>query len=250
MHVSIQRAPSVGAVSPRLAWAVAAVGFTGAVLMLLYVLTSGYPALDYDRAHYVSATHRWLTTGTPYLASEVAGPFDYQPDTFLHPPISLLLFLPFTWLPAVLWYAIPIGLTIWIIAGWRPSPTAWAVIAMLLFWPTSASMLVVGNTNLWVMAFVAAGLRWQWPWALIVLKPSFAPFIFGGVRDRSWWVAMAALIAVSLLFGVLWLDWFRVVIHAPGGLTYSILGLPLILVPVAAFLGRRRDAAPATDGAH
>jgi hypothetical protein len=35
----------------------------------------------YDFLNYVDATRRWMDTGTPYLPSEVAAPFDYGPLT-------------------------------------------------------------------------------------------------------------------------------------------------------------------------
>ncbi len=218
------------------------VGLLGAAAIVLgWALASdfGRTFVDWDRAHYIAATIRWLETGTPYVASEVAAPFDYGPDTFLHPPIALLLFLPFVWLPPFLWYAIPIGFTAWSIAGWRPERWTWPVMAACLAWPRTSGMLIVGNTDLWMMAIAAAGLRWAWPWILVVIKPSFAPLMLMGVRHRSWWIALAVLVVVALPFGGLWGQWLAVLLHAPGGLLYSVLGLPLVLLPIVAWAGRR-----------
>src|SRR5215510_5930822 len=69
------------------------------------------PAVDITQ--YLNATRRWLDTGTPYLPQEVAAPFQFGTETFLHPPISLLLFAPFLVLPIALWWAIPIGVVLW-----------------------------------------------------------------------------------------------------------------------------------------
>ncbi len=114
------------------------------------------------------------------------------------------------------------------------------MVAACLAWPRSAGMLIVGNTDLWVMAIVAAGLRWSWPSVLVAVKPSFAPLILIGFSRRSWWLALAVLGAVAIPFGGLWAEWLAVVRHAPGGLPYSFLGLPLVLLPAVAWLGRRR----------
>jgi len=219
-----------------------AIGLLGAAVIVLgWALTNqfGHTFLDWDRAHYVAATVRWLETGTPYVASEVAGPFDYGPDTFLHPPIALPLFLPFIWLPPVLWYALPMGFTAWTVVRWHPARWTWLLMAACLAWPRTAGMVIVGNTDLWVMAIVAAGLRWSWPSVLVAVKPSFAPLMLGGVRHRSWWIGLVVVGAVSVTFGSLWSEWFAVVRHAPGSLLYSVLDLPLVLVPVAAWAGRR-----------
>lgn len=220
-----------------------AVGLVGAaVVILMWALLGPYGRtyLDWDRAHYLSATARWLDTGTPYLAQEVAAPFDYQPDTFLHPPVALLLFLPFRWLPAIAWYAFPIAVVTILVYRWHPGPWTWPIMAACLAWPRTSGMLIVGNTDLWVAAFVALGLQWGWGWALIALKPSFAPLAALGVRRRGFWLGLAVLGAVSCTFGRLWLDWLSVVVHTPGGLLYSVLGLPLILLPAVAYAGRTR----------
>ncbi len=223
-----------------------AVGFLGAALIIfLWALLGPYGRtnLDWDRAHYVAATVRWLDTGTPYLANDVAAPFDYQPDTFLHPPIALLLFVPFIWLPSIVWYAIPIAIVITLVFAWRPERWTWPILAACIAWPRTSGMLIVGNTDLWVAAFVALGLRSGWGWALIALKPSFAPLALLGARRRVFWIAVAVVGAISIPFGRMWLDWFSVVVHAPGGVLYSILGLPLVLLPAVAYAGRTRGGA-------
>ncbi len=63
---------------------------------------------DYD--FFRSVTDRWLATGAFYHPHQLAGPYEaaINVDT-LYPPIALALFLPFAWLPAVLWWAIPLS---------------------------------------------------------------------------------------------------------------------------------------------
>jgi hypothetical protein len=242
-----ERAAAIAAQYGRSRWlAPLAVGMIGAaVIILSWSLLGpfGTTYLDWDRAHYMAATSRWLDMGTPYLAQDVAASFDYQPDTFLHPPIALVLFLPFRWLPAISWYVTPIAIVAVLVSRWRPARWSWPILTAFVAWPRTSGMLIVGNTDLWVAAFVALGLQWGWGWALIALKPSFAPLALLGVRRPGFWLGVALLSVVSLPFGRLWLDWFSVVVHAPGGLLYSILGLPLVLLPAVAYAGRTRGGA-------
>jgi hypothetical protein len=196
--------------------------------------------LDWDRGHYMDAVHRFLDTGTPYLASEVAGPFDYVPLTFLHPPLALWLMTPFAFLPPLAWYVVPVAIVAWCVLAWRPSPLAWAIVGLCLLWPRSPAMVVTGNTDMWAAAFVALGLRFGWPGPLVMIKPSLAPLALAGIHKRSWWLGWALVVALSLPFGALWFDWIQVLLHAPGGLLYSALAIPGVAMPFAAWWGRRR----------
>ena len=96
------------------------------------------------------------------------------------------------------------------------------------------------------MAAIAAGTRWSWPGALVLLKPSLLPFAVIGIRTRGWWLAVAAMTSVSVLLLPLLGQYVTVLLNARGpraGLLYSITDLPLMLIPVVAWLsGRRRGA--------
>jgi len=199
----------------------------------------GFPTVDIG--HYLDASRRWLETGTPYLAHEVAGGFDYSPLTFLHPPIALLLFAPFLVIPVQLFWILPIAFLVAFVVLCRPAAWAWPLIGGALLWHQTAVAIVAGNSDLWVAAFIAGGLWVGLPAVLVIVKPSLLPFAIVGVRERSWWIAAGVVAAVSLLFGRLWLDWIQVVLHAPGGLTYSLLSLPLMLLPIVAWLARTRE---------
>ncbi|MGP1673948.1 MAG: hypothetical protein ACTS8Z_01880 [Candidatus Limnocylindrales bacterium] len=196
--------------------------------------------LDWDRGHYMDAARRFLDTGTPYLASEVLAPFDYQPLTFLHPPNALYLMVPFAFLPDAAWYLVPLAIIAISLYAWQPARWAWPILALCLAWPRSQSMIVTGNTDLWVAAFVALGCRYGWPALLIGIKPSLAPVALVGVRHRSWWLALPVGIAACVPFGSLWFDWLAVVRNAPGDLLYSVLALPLILMPFIAWRVRTK----------
>ena len=67
------------------------------------------PAFGLDYRWHVEAAQRLLDTGTPYLPFELSGPFVIGDGAILYPPTAFLLFIPFIWLPAVLWWAIPIA---------------------------------------------------------------------------------------------------------------------------------------------
>ena len=156
--------------------------------------------------------------------------------------MSLLLFLPFLYLPIALWWAIPIGAVVWSVWSWRPTRWIYPLIALLMIWPRSTGGLIVGNTDMWVCAFVALGLRYGWPALLIAIKPSFAPLMLVGIRHRSWWWGLPVLAIVCLPFGALWFDWLAVIRNAPANLAYSFANLPLMFVPIVAWLGRTGSA--------
>lgn len=195
---------------------------------------------DWDRTHYMDAARRFVETGTPYLASEVQSRFDYQPLTFLHPPVALYLMVPFSYLPPVLWYAVPVGIVVISIWRWNPQPWSWPILALCLAWPRTPSMLIPGNTDMWVAAFVALGCRYGWPGLLAGIKPSLAPLALAGAWRRSWWLILPVALLAAVPFGGLWPDWLSVVRHAPGDLFYSVLALPMVTLPLIAFHARRR----------
>jgi hypothetical protein len=92
---------------PLLGWQSLASG--GMLLLfgieLLAILLGGtFLEPDHDRIWYMDAASRFMLFGSPYSPSAVA---------FLHPPIALLLFVPFTRLPGILWYAVPVGI-VWL----------------------------------------------------------------------------------------------------------------------------------------
>ncbi len=197
-----------------------------------------------DVTHYLLGTQRWIDTGSPYWPAEVAAPFQYSLQTFLYPPIALLLFAPFLVLPLVLWWA-PLPLVAWCLVSWRPARWTWPVIAAALAYPRLHLVIIVGNSDLWIWAAVALGLRLGWPAVLVVIKPTLLPLLAAGARHRSLYVALAVVALLCLPFGSLWIEWFHVAVNAPAGLFYSIGSLPFLLMPVLAFAARRRPAATA-----
>jgi len=195
---------------------------------------NGYGAIDFDL--YLDATRRWLAGGGFFEPYQLAGPYAIRMGDVLYPPNVLLLLIPFTVLPAILWWAIPLGVTAWAIWRLRPAPVAWPFLALCLFWPPFVARVVAGNPVMWVLAFLALGCLYKWPAALVLLKPSLFPFALVGIRTRGWWIALAAGIVVSLPFAGMWIDWVRALLNSTGGgLLYSLMDVPILLLPIIAW---------------
>lgn len=195
-----------------------------------------------DLLGYLDGARRFLATGSPYLPAQVDGPWALGPHSFIHPPSALPLFVPFLWLPSVLWWAIPILGTAWLVVNTRPAPWTWPLIALCLVWPRSAGALIAGNSDLWAMLFVALGLRFGWPFTMLIFKPTFALLAVLGIRHVQVWRAgvVAAIAMLPLL--PLWLDYVSVIRNAGLDFSYSLLNLPLVVLPVFAWAGRTRTA--------
>ena len=198
--------------------------------------------LDY-RWH-VDAARRLLDTGTPYWPWQISGPYEIADGAILYPPTAFLLFIPFIWLPAVLWWAIPIAVLVGAMAVHRPPLWAWVVIGAILSFEKSLNVFVFGNPSMWIVAAIAAGTVLWWPFVLVVVKPTFAPIALLGIRHRSWWIAAIILGLASIPFWRVWLDWFAVVRNSNVSLVYNLPTLPLMLAPLVAWLsGVRRPLA-------
>ena len=213
------------------------------VVVVVHWLTNPVFGLDY-RWH-VDAARRLLETGTPYWPWQISGPYEISNGAILYPPTAFLLFIPFIWLPSVLWWAIPIAITAVAMAVHRPPLWAWVVIGGLVGFEKSLNVYVFGNPSMWIVAAVAAGTVLAWPFLLVVAKPTFAPIALLGIRHRSWWIAAAVLAVASVPFGTVWLDWLAVVRNSNVSLVYNLPSLPLMLAPLVAWLaGVRRPSWP------
>lgn len=209
--------------------------------------------VGYDFGIYRDATIRWLGGGDFYLARQLAGPYAIANGDVLYPPTALYLFLPFVWLPAVVWYAVPLGVTGWLLARWRPSVWAWAGIVACLLIPHTFIEFLKGNPVMWVIAFEALALEGFPTGPLVALKASLFPFALIGVRRREWWLVAAAAVLATLPLLPLVGEWLRAVSGANGGLLYSAGDVPLLLIPLIGWWGRQihhttLTRSPATGG--
>jgi hypothetical protein len=240
---SVVASPMVRRAVQRALLIVVAVVFAIEVAIAVSVI-GGAGDIGVDYRFYRDAAARWLAGGGFYLPHQLEGP--YVPITLvevLYPPSALFLFVPFTVLPAVLWWLIPSAVMAYLIWSWRPS--MWAVIlSIVLLMPVrSFGAFLWGNTDMWIAASIAAGLRWGWPAVLIAIKPSVFPFLLVGVRRRSFWVAGAIFAVANLLLWPVWLQYLTVVRNQEIRADYALGSVTLLLIPVVAWLARRRPNA-------
>ena len=240
-----------------------AIGLSIAVLLVpvVFVLVVPHPLeqpLGVDFQLYRDVTTRWLAGGPFFEPYQVGGPYDIRAGDVLYPPVALWLFVPFavTAGPGVgvagalgavavaAWWGLPLGATAAAVWRLRPKPAYWPLIALCLTNPTTLLKIWTGNPVMWSMAAmavatVAGSTRWAAPFVL--LKPSLAPFAMFGIDRRSWWLGLAVLGALCLPFGSLWGDWVVSVVNSRGGgLLYSALEIPMLLLPLVAWVGRTR----------
>lgn len=221
-----------------------------AVLALVGQLVVGFAFLNWgatdwggDLRAYVEASRMWLHGDGFYLTRQLHGPYQTELGDVLYPPTVLYVFLPFIVLPAQLWWVLGVGLLAYVVWLWRPALWAVALILVCLAYPNNAITIFRGAPVIVVSALVGAALRWKWPGALILLKPSILPFALIGIRSRGWWLTAALLVILTLPLLSLVPDWLHAVIDSRGygGLLYSARDLPLLMIPVFAYLGRTRS---------
>ena len=224
----------------------AAVGLTAmAIAVLLFELSvvAGHmrpesPGVDFHQ--YLDHTRRWLDGGSLFLDRQLHGPYTIQAGDSLYPPTILYLTVPFVLgLPELVWWVVPLAIIAAAVLRHHPAPWTWPIIAAMLATPRSIEIVLYGNPVLWVTAALDAGTVAGWPSVGVLLKPSLGVLALWGIRRRSWWYALAAMIVLALPFGALWLVWGRVLLDSNGSLAYSLPDLLLVLVPVVAWIGRR-----------
>ncbi len=225
---------------------VLATGLLVAEVVISFTLVRDAGELWIDYTFYRQIGVRWLADGTYYLPHQLTGvPYGLVPmQDVLYPPTALFLFVPLTVVPAVVWWIVPVGVlaaTTWL---WRPRPLALLAMLLLLMWPRAESAFIFGNSDMWMAAAVAAGLRWGWPALLLVVKPIFLPLAALGADRISWWVGAGLIVVVSLAMLPLWSQYIVAIRSLRIGLDYSIGSLPLLLVPIMGWLGRDRTRDP------
>jgi hypothetical protein len=225
----------------------------GAYTLIILFTGPGY-APGYDFSIYRDAAVRWVHGGFFYYPEQVAGPYEVLDGHVLYPPVALLLFVPFTILPAVLWWVVPLSIIAWRLMALRPSIWGWVAVLVLVCRPYDVQIVFAGTPTIWIVAILALAIRWPWVSALVLVKPTLLPFALVGIRTRGWWLALAVFGALCFLFASMWPDWISVVLNARGpfsGLLYSLKDVPLMFVPVVAWVARRRTAGKSgSDGAH
>lgn len=206
------------------------------VVMSVATTYEGGAAVGMDLRTYMMRTDEWLDGGSFYRDRQLHGPYVIETDDSMYPPTLLYLTVPFALgLPAILWWLIPGTIIAVSLRRIRPPRWTWPVMAFVLLLPRTSLVLVLGNPAMWAVAAAFAGVAYGWPWVLVVLKPTFAPLALLGVQRRSWWLALAVFVAVSLPLLPLWFDYAGVLLNAQNtrGLEYTLGEWPLMLAPLS-----------------
>ena len=205
-------------------------------IAVLYIGPSPYLHLGMDWEFYRDLGARWLANGSYYQPHQLIGPYVFTTMVDnMYPPHALLLFVPFVFVPAVLWWIIPVSIVGYVLAWIRPAPWAWLVMLVLLAWPRSIADVLTGNTDMWVVAIIAAAIRWGWPAIFVTIKPTFAPIVALGIAKR-WQTAIAVLPLVIVALGALplWFDYAKIISNVTIDPGYSLVSTPLLLIPIVA----------------
>ena len=231
-------------------WRAALLALAVLLVPVAFVLVIPHPLgqpFGVDRDLYLGVTRRWLDGGPYFEPYQLSGPYDIRAGDVLYPPVALLLFAPFALggvLGSIAWYVLPLAGTAWCVARLRPRPIVWPLLALCATNPTTLLKIWTGNPVMWSMLAVAlatVGPRWRAAAPFALLKPSLAPFALFGANRRSWWLGAAVLVALSVPFGSLWADWIASVANSRGGgLLYSALEIPILALPLVAWVGRSR----------
>jgi hypothetical protein len=159
----------------------------------------------------------------------------------LYPVSSVWLFAPFLVLPTILWWA-AVPIFIGLIWSFRPAAWTWPIIAACFVFPYTSIRFVTGNPAMWLAVFETLGLRYGFPAAAVLLKPTMAPFALIGIRSRWWWLLVGILVLATLPSLA---QYIQVVRDANIGDSwlYPFFDVPLFLVPIVAWIGRTRRSA-------
>jgi len=196
-----------------------------------------------DFTLYRDAAGGWLAGQPFYLPHQLAGPYPVTPGDRLYPPPALLLFLPFTVLPPVLWWAIPAAVIAMVLWRLRLRPAALLFLAFVAWWPPTTVKVWTGNPVIWIAAALWIATLWRPAAVAVLLKPTLLPFALFGANERDWWVGLAVAAAVAVLFAPMWPDYLTATLNAqtPGGLLYSLQEVPLLAAPLVTWaLSRER----------
>lgn len=195
---------------------------------------------------YLDHTQRWLSGGNYYEARQLTGlPYAHLNEDSLYPPPTAVFFLPFLWLPQLMWWIVPLVVIGYAVLRMRPALWAWPFIALCVVAPRTISLTIYGNSTMWVTAAVAAALVWRIPAVFILLKPTFLPFAILGIEQRSWWLGLGAITVAGVALAPMWSDWITVITNIRGDdWTHSGFDVAYILIPVLAYLAATRTTQP------
>jgi len=229
------------------AFSVIALAYAVAQFAFAWSAVSRIGMIGYDADLYFGFAQRWLATGEYYAPVQLAGPYPPLGQVMLYPPISLYLFLPMSFVPRVMWWAIPLAILSWHLWQSRPAWWTWPFLAIAATLVPTTAKLIFGNSDLWAAAAVALACRWPAASVTLIAKPSLFPIALLFARHERWWLGLAIAGFLSVPFGALWVDWFAAYRNVEGPtLLYSLYALPFVTWPILAWVGRTTHRAPVT----
>jgi hypothetical protein len=226
----------------------------GASIAIIVVFVAGFAfgtlrtdsniPIGLDWIGYRRGWERLLSTGTPYQAFQLAGPYTPRHLDFIHPPNFLPLVAPFTVLPTpfdyLAWLAVPTVLTILLLR--RLAWWAWPLVAILACTPNTIITYINGNSSMWFAAAFGWSLYIGWSAGLIAMKPSLAPLAVPGfLRDpRRTLVLVAIPLLLTIPFLSTWSDWVTILRNAQGlGPFYSLVQWTVFVIAALPWLTTR-----------
>ena len=204
-------------------------------------------ALGLDWHCNADAARSWMAGTGYFLDRQLHGPYLAQTATtqdlgeVLYPPVALLIFVPFTFLPDIAWWIVPGVLVVLALRLLRPAPWTWPILALLV--GMSGRQIVTGNPGMWLVPAALWGLILGWPGVLVLLKPSAFPLALAGITKRAWWIGLGVLVLISVPFGRLWIQWVQVIVdQSISSPLYSVSQWPLLTIPLVVYIGSRSSA--------
>jgi hypothetical protein len=99
------------------------------------------------------------------------------------------------------------------------------------------------------VAALGLATLYHWPAVVLLTKVTIAPLGLWGIRDRRWWIALAVLVGLSLLFLPMWPTYVGVLLDAKhqAGVFYSAQDLPMLMIPLVAWATSTTRAARARE---
>jgi hypothetical protein len=207
-------------------------------VLIPYVVGQGH-AIGVDYRFFVETARQWLDGRALYYPEQLEGSWQIvQNFQFLYPPIALYLFVPFVWLPAILFWLLPIGMILYALLRLQPAVWTWPYLAFVLWYPRTETMFFFGSATLWILGMLALATVHPWAAPLTLLKPSLAPFALFRITSRGWWFGLAAVALLSLPMWELWIDYARAMLNIRDSYLFALQEVPILLAPIVAWAGR------------
>lgn len=223
---------AVGLTVALLAWA-------AIVFVFVFEGVASRDEVGYDPRLFAQFGARFVATGEAYYPVQFGEPYRAEGTVNVYPPLAMYLFVPFAYLPLVLWWAIPLGVFGWHLWSCRPRLWTWPVMALILGLVPTASALVYGSSTMWSVALICIGLRHPAAMALLAFKPIDAAVAILVARRRAFWIGLALVAVAALPFGGLWIEWWSAITNIEGGTPLrNVTGVPMLLVPLVVWVGR------------